>query len=444
MTNLSHTEMKQRAKIFSEKWKDRGYEKGDTQVYWIGLLSEVFGVENPHDLILFENQIKLDNTSFIDARIPSTSVLIEQKSIGKDLKNAIKQSDGTLLSPYQQAKRYNNELPHSERARWIVISNFAQIHIYDMEKPHAEAEVILLENLEDEYYRLKFLVDKKDDHIKKELEVSLKAGQLVGKLYDAFLKEYENPQDEKTLHDLNQLCVRLVFCFYAEDAGLFGRHSKFHDFLIKYKDSPSDFREKLKALFKTLNTEEDKRDKYGNEELLSFPYVNGGLFANVDLEIPRLNPEIIDIILNQASANFDWSHISPTIFGGVFESTLNPETRRSGGMHYTSIENIHKVIDPLFMNDLNDEFDSIKLIKIETRRKTALLEFQNKLASLEFLDPAAGSRVIIVTRASSNDGDWVLEPYTRETKYKLVCYLEYYGYILEKSDYYQEGKKYGT
>lgn len=410
MNTLSHVEMKKRAKAFAEKWKGRGYEKGETQIYWIGLLNEIFGIAHPQDLIKFEDQINLGHTSFIDARIPSTNVLIEQKSIDKDLRKAIKQSDGTLLSPYQQAKRYNNELPHSERARWIVISNFKEIHIYDMEKPNAEAEVILLENLEEDYYRLKFLVDKKDEHIKKELEVSLQAGELVGMLYDALLKEYANPKDEKTLHDLNQLCVRLVFCFYAEDAGLFGKHSKFHDYLARYKDSVSDFRDNLIKVFKILNTGEEDRDQYGDSELNSFPYVNGGLFENTNLEIPRLNPEIIDVILNQASANFDWSKISPTIFGGVFESILNPETRRSGGMHYTSIENIHKVIDPLFKNDLNDEFDSIKEIQIETKRKKALIEFQDKLASLEFLDPASGSRVIIVITADSNDEDRGSEP----------------------------------
>lgn len=388
---LSQAEKKKNAKRFSEEWLNRGYEKGDTHVFWTSLLREILGIERPQTFITFENRVKLDHTSFIDARIPSTNVLIEQKSIQKDLREAIKQSDGSFLSPFQQAKRYANELPYSERPRWIVISNFREIHIYDMEKPNGEPEVIFLKDLETDYYRLEFLVNTKDEHIQKELEISLKAGELVGKLYDALLNEYQNPQDVETLHNLNQLCVRLVFCFYAEDAGLFGSHNKFHDYLHAYKDSLNDFRSKLIKLFTILNTKENERDPYEDDELLSFPYVNGGLFENSHLVIPRMNEKIIDIILNQASANFDWSNISPTIFGGVFESTLNPETRRAGGMHYTSIENIHKVIDPLFMNDLNEEFDRIKSIKNEKTKLLKLSEFQNKLAGLKFLDPAAGS-----------------------------------------------------
>lgn len=388
---LSHVEMKRNARSFAKNWKNRGYEKGESQVFWISLLQEVLGVERPQDYLIFENQVKLDKTSFIDARIPSTQVLIEQKSIHKDLKAAIKQSDGSYLTPIQQAKRYAAELPYSERPRWIVISNFQEIHIYDMEKPHAEAQIILLKDLENEYYRLQFLVDRKDEHIEKELEVSLKAGELVGKLYDALLKEYNNPNDDETLHNLNQLCVRLVFCFYAEDSGLFGRHNMFHDYLNNFRDNENTFRKALISLFNILNIKEEDRDPYEDQELLNFPYVNGGLFENSNLIIPRLNKEIIDIILDQASYNFDWSNISPTIFGGVFESTLNPETRRAGGMHYTSIENIHKLINPLFMNDLNEEFSEINKIGVEKRRKQKLLEFHDKISNLVFFDPAAGS-----------------------------------------------------
>lgn len=388
---LSQIQMKKNAKKFSKEWEGRGYEKGDSQVFWMTLLREVLGVQRPQDYLIFEDQVKLDHTSFIDARIPSTNVLIEQKSINKDLTLGIRQSDGSLLSPFQQAKRYSSELPYSERPRWIVISNFKEIHIYDMERPNSEAEKIFLKDLEKDYYRLQFLVDKKDEHIKKELEVSLKAGDIVGKLYSALLKEYNNPSDERTLHNLNQLCVRLVFCFYAEDSGLFGRHNIFYDYLNKYRNDNNAFRKSLIEVFDILNQKEEDRDPYDDEDLLSFPYVNGGLFENAKLEIPRLNDEVIEIILDKASANFDWSNISPTIFGGVFESTLNPETRRSGGMHYTSIENIHKVIDPLFMNDLNEEFDQIKDIKVERTRNLKLKEFHNKLAGLKFLDPAAGS-----------------------------------------------------
>lgn len=388
---LTQREQRKRAKEFAKKWEGKGYEKGQSQPFWLSLLQDVYGVESVTDYIRFEDQVKLDHTSFIDGYIPSTHVLIEQKSIDKDLTQGIVQSDGSILSPFQQAKRYSIELPYDDRPRWIVLSNFKEFHIYDMNRPQGEAEIVYLKDLEEDYYRLNFLIDQEDQNIKKSLEVSIKAGELVGKLYDALLKQYKDPRDEQTLKDLNVLCVRLVFCFYAEDAGLFGKHNMFHDYLSKQKDNPSGFRDALIKLFKTLDQKEEDRDPYASEELLAFPYVNGGLFADENVIIPRLDDEIIRVILEDASEGFDWSKISPTIFGGVFESTLNPETRRSGGMHYTSIENIHKVIDPLFFNDLKEEFAEIMNIKTINQRQKQLNDLQNKLASLKFLDPACGS-----------------------------------------------------
>lgn len=388
---LNQREQRQAAKEFAKKWEGIGYEKGDSARFWLSLLNEVYGVEKPSDFMRFEDQIMLDHTSFIDGYIPSTHVLIEQKSIDKDLRKGIRQSDGSILSPFQQAKRYSIELPYDERPRWIVLSNFKEFHIFDMNKPQSEPEVVYLKDLEEDYYRLNFLVDKEDIYIKKSTEVSIKAGELVGTLYDALLRQYNNPGDEEILKNLNILCVRLVFCFYAEDVGLFDRHNMFHDYLRSYSSNPDSFRDALIKLFDILDQEESKRDPYQSEDLLAFPYVNGGLFAKENVIIPRLNEEIIDIILNKASANFDWSKISPTIFGGVFESTLNPETRRSGGMHYTSIENIHKVIDPLFMDEIRNEFNEAVSYKVANTKKKKLEDLQNKIASLKFLDPAAGS-----------------------------------------------------
>lgn len=388
---LTQREQRKRAIEFAKKWEGKGYEKGQSQPFWLSLLQDVYGVESVTDYIRFEDQVKLDHTSFIDGYIPSTHVLIEQKSIDKDLTQGIVQSDGSILSPFQQAKRYSIELPYDDRPRWIVLSNFKEFHIYDMNRPQGEPEIVYLKDLEEDYYRLNFLIDQEDQNIKKSLEVSIKAGELVGKLYDALLKQYKDPSDEKTLKDLNVLCVRLVFCFYAEDAGLFGKHNMFHDYLSKQRENPSSFRDALIKLFKTLDQKEEERDPYASEELLAFPYVNGGLFADENVVIPRLDDEIIRVILEDASEGFDWSKISPTIFGGVFESTLNPETRRSGGMHYTSIENIHKVIDPLFFNDLKEEFAEIMNIKTINLRQKQLDDLQDKLASLKFLDPACGS-----------------------------------------------------
>lgn len=383
---MTEKKQKKSAKEFAERWNGKGYEKGESQRFWIDLLQNVLGVSNATEYIIFEEQVKLDHTSFIDGYIESTHVMIEQKSIDKDLRKAIKQSDGTLLTPFQQAKRYASELPYSKRPRWIITCNFSEFLVYDMEKPNCEPEQIFLKDLPKEYYRLQFLVNTENEHLKKETEISLKAGEIVGKLYDKLLEQYENPQDAETLKYLNILCVRLVFCFYAEHSDVFSR-LMFHDYMQNIPVNK--WHKELKDLFKMLNTPAEKRDRYDDPELLAFPYVNGGLFADDSIVIPSFSEEIKKIILD--SADFDWSEISPTIFGAVFESTLNPDTRRSGGMHYTSIENIHKVIDPLFLDDLRAELDEIKAVKVKKTRENKLNEYRRKLASLTFLDPACGS-----------------------------------------------------
>lgn len=389
---MNDTQQKEAAKQFASYWKGKGYEKGESQAFWLSLLRDVYGVEHPEQFITFEEQVHLDHTSFIDGTIPSTKVLIEQKGLGKDLKKPIKQSDGTLLTPFQQAKRYITELPLSQHPRWVVTCNFEKFFVYDMERPGGEPEEILMENLPTEYYRLSFLVNNENVHLKREMEVSIAAGEMVGLLYDAFHKQYADPDSEHALKSLNILCVRLVFCLYAEDAGIFGHHGMFHDYLAEY--DTRHMRKALIELFQVLDTAPEDRDPYlkdDNPDLAAFPYVNGGLFANEDIEIPPFTDEIRSLLLNKASSDFNWSEISPTIFGAVFESTLNPETRRSGGMHYTSIENIHKVIDPLFLDDLKKEFEEICEIAVEKTRERKLKEFQKKLASLTFLDPACGS-----------------------------------------------------
>ena len=387
--NMTEKEQKKAAKEFAERWKGRGYEKGESNLFWIDLLTHVYGVDNIADFIRFEDQVHLDHTSFIDGYNRSTRVMIEQKSIGKDLRKAIRQSDGSLLNPFQQAKRYVTELPLSQHPRWIITCNFEEFLIYDMEKPNGEPEQIFLKDLGKDYYRLQFLVETGSEMLKKEMEISLKAGELVGKLYDAILKQYKNPDSPETLKSLNMLCVRLVFCLYAEDAGIFGAHEMFGRYLSRFQ--AKDVRKALIELFEVLDTEPQDRDPYMDDDLAAFPYVNGGLFADENIEIPRFTDEIVSMLVDNASAGFDWSEISPTIFGAVFESTLNPETRRSGGMHYTSIENIHKVIDPLFLDGLKAEFAGICETKVDKTRKAKLEQFRDKLASLTFLDPACGS-----------------------------------------------------
>ena len=392
MKNIVKTKQAEAARIFVEKWRGKGYEKGQGQPFWMELLQSVFGVENISSFITFEQQVKLDHTAFIDAFIPRTHVMIEQKSINKSLDEPIKQSDGSFLTPFRQAKRYSSELPYSQRPRWIVTCNFAEFWVYDMEQPDGDPQKILLENLEKEYYRLQFLVDEKDEHIRKELEVSVKAGELVGIMYDKLIEQYIDKTSAETLRSLNILCVRLVFCLYAEDAGLFQSKTAFHDYLAQFP--AQHFRKNLIELFKTLDTPLSERDPYLEPSLSAFPYVNGGLFKEEDIEIPQFTDELRQILLDNASSEFDWSEISPTIFGAVFESTLNPDTRRKGGMHYTSIENIHKVIDPLFLDELWAEYTAIvemhDIASIRERDRK-LLDFQKKISSLTFLDPACGS-----------------------------------------------------
>lgn len=386
---MNKTQQDSAALQFQANWTNRGYEKGESQQFWLDLLSNVFGIQDIGNFITFEGQVKLSHTSFIDGYIPSTKVLIEQKGSHIDLSKPIPQSDGSLLTPFQQAKRYAAELPYSQRPRWIVVCNFRSWYVYDMEQPNGEPQVILLENFHKEYHRLTFLVQTGNTHLNRELEVSKEAGEIIGVIYDRLLAQYLDPTSPETLHSLNMLCVRLVFCLYAEDAGIFGRKQQFGDYI---KDTPApQLRRALLNLFEVLDTPLNERDPYLEPELAAFPYVNGGLFTLQDKSIPQFTDELRDLLLGKASDDFDWSEISPTIFGAIFESTLNPETRRSGGMHYTSIENIHKVIDPLFLNNLRAELDTILAISQEKQRNQALRDYQQRLGSLRFLDPACGS-----------------------------------------------------
>ncbi|MBQ3442806.1 MAG: class I SAM-dependent DNA methyltransferase [Selenomonadaceae bacterium] len=370
-------------KKFVAQWSGRGYEKGESHSFWLSLLRDVFGISEPEKFIRFEVPVKLKHTSFIDAFLPDTKVIIEQKSLSENLSQEKSQSDGSTLTPYEQAQRYGSSLPYSMRPRWIVVCNFAEFLLYDMETL-AEPTKILLDELPEKFHALDFLVDKTKNKLRIELELSLKAGEIVGKLYDALHSQYLNPDNEHSLASLNKLCVRLVFCLYAESAGIFGKHKISRDYLAEEKN----IRRALLDLFSVLNTPVNARDPYLDDTLKKFPFVNGGLFAGA-IEIPNFTPEIKNLLLEEASSGFNWAGISPTIFGAVFESTLNPVTRRAAGMHYTSLENIHKVIDPLFLDDLRGELQSIK--QSARNRKKNLLAFQNKLANIKIFDPACGS-----------------------------------------------------
>ena len=340
----TETEKAEAAKEFVAFWSDKGDEKQDTQKFWIDLLGNVLDIVVPAKYIDFEKKVKLTHTSYIDAYIADTKVLIEQKSVKIDLHKAYEQSDGKILTPYEQAKRYADELPNSMRPRWIIVCNFSEFLVYDLESPEREPEQIFLKDLKKEYYRLLFLVDQKIESIRREEELSIEAGEYVKKLLIALKPQYIDITDKSSARALNILCVRIVFCLYAEKAGLFKTRTTFEDYIKSF--SAQTLRDGMLKLFKALDTPVEKRDKY---DVLTkdFPYVDGGLFKDEGIEVPNFTDEIIKVILNDC-AKFNWSEISPTIFGAVFESTLDTELRRGGGMHYTSIQNIHKVIDPLF------------------------------------------------------------------------------------------------
>lgn len=385
---MTDAQQREAARQFFYRWQNRGREDEDGRSYWIEFLQNIFGVEKVTERVDFEKKVvgSKGTTERIDAYIPETKVLIEQKSLGIPLDKPQPAHDNK--TPYEQAKGYDNYLPYEEKARWIITCNFAEIWIYDMNERKPKPVKVLLSELQGKYKLFDFIVNKETKKITEEVELSKAAGELVGKIRDRFLTQYNDPLAKRTQKSLNVLCVRLVFCFYAEDAGLFGKRDAFCEYLAQYE--PKDMRGALIELFKVLDTPVDERaDLYLSDELEVFPYVNGGLFSDENIVIPKITKDIKDTLIE--SARFDWSKISPTIFGAVFESTLNPATRRKGGMHYTSIENIHKVIDPLFLDELKTELEEIRGIGVPGVQKKRIAEFQKKMSEMVFFDPACGS-----------------------------------------------------
>lgn len=388
MAALSEKEKKRAAHAFSEKWATRGYEKGDTHSFWLELLRTVYGMDDVTSKCRFEQ--KTSAGGFIDVIIPDAQTIVEQKSRGVNLdKPELRQ--GVLVTPYEQAKRYADSLPNRERPDRIIVSNFGSIRIHDLNKEHPATDYVSFElgELAEQRSLLSFLTDPDSLRSSREKAASIDAGALIGKLHAALLEQYIDPESTQTQHALNVLCVRIVFCLFAEDAGLFEKDA-FYRYLSSF--DAQQLRSAFLELFKVLDTPVPDRDPYLSDRLRAFPYVNGGLFKG-SVEIPNFTESIRSLLLDEVAQDTDWSQISPTIFGGVFESTLNPETRRSGGMHYTSPENIHKVIDPLFLDDLRSELDTVLTADglTERQRDNRLRKFHEKLGSLTFFDPACGS-----------------------------------------------------
>ncbi len=416
-------EQKKAASDFLKRWKRNIQKKTENEItiqFWEDLLQHVYGVEYPSVFIDFEKRVRVPGEpkpKRIDGYIASTKVLIEQKSRGVNLDRKIEQSGGILLTPYEQAKRYADNLKNDERPNWIVVCNFEEFRIHDLNSERAdEYQSVSLEDLPEEYHRLAFLQNITSTHIYKEVDVSRKAGKLIGEIYSELQKQYKT-LDERAMHELNVLCVRLVFCLFAEDAGIFAKN-QFGNYLRPY--SSNELQYKLHDLFMALGTEE-RDNLFIDPRAKEFDYVNGGLFQDTSIGIPPITEKVKQLLVERSSDNFNWENISPTIFGGIFEDTLNPETRHDGGMHYTSIENIHKVIDPLFLDDLKEELNSILSLKAEWLKKQRLLDFHKKLGSIQCLDPACGS------------GNFLTETYLSLRRIENVVIKARYGegYIFE-------------
>ncbi|MBQ6785876.1 MAG: class I SAM-dependent DNA methyltransferase [Clostridia bacterium] len=386
---------KKKAKEFVKRWKAaEGNEQREANSFWTELCQEVLGIPNPTHVLDFERKVRGKR---IDVFYEDHSILIENKSRGVDLdkkEQRGKNNDGTprMVTPYEQARWYADYItPRSVAPKYILTCNFDEIRIYDTDEEYPERtfETIHLEELPNLLHRLSFFTQKENSRAERETNLSVSAGEVVGKLYDAFSKSYldiENNEDEQ--RSLNMLITRIVFLLYAEDSGNLKVRNQFYNYMSNYQTAH--MRNALRDLFLVLNTEEDKRDPYLPEELADFPYINGGLFKD-EIIIPQFTDEARYILLKEASSEFDWASISPTIFGAVFESTLTAKKRREGGMHYTSVENIHKVTGPLFYDDLKNELTTIEGIKTHKERQFKLRKFREKLASIHVLDPACGS-----------------------------------------------------
>lgn len=387
-TGLSEAERRAAAREFAQTWAGKGYEKGDTATFWLELLRTVVGMRDVSTDVRFEPRTA--EGGFIDVVIPKAKTIVEQKSYGVDLDKP-EPRQGAMVTPFEQAKRYADALPNSQRPDFIIVCNFGtfRVHDLDTEKPGEKYLEFTLEELPGQFHLLDFLTDPSLSRAEKEKRVSIKAGELIGRLHRALLEQYKEPDSPETWHHLNMLCVRLVFCLYAEDSGLFAK-----DAFLRYLRafSATHMRGALLDLFEVLDQAPEDRDLYLGDDLAVFPYVNGGLFSE-PCQIPQFTEELRDLLLGPVARDTDWSQISPTVFGGVFESTLNPEARRAGGMHYTSPENIHKVIDPLFLDGLKAELAAILENKTlgAKARQNRLKKFQDRLGSLVFFDPACGS-----------------------------------------------------
>ena len=367
MTRLSWNEIRARAAAFANEWRDAAYEKGETQSFYNDFF-HLFGVKR-RTVARYEEHVKrLDNSSgFIDLFWPGV-LLVEHKSAGRDLTKA-----------YGQAGDYFDALPEHDRPRYILVSDFQTFALHDLDE--RERRFFALTDLPRNVEQFGFILGIQKRTFKDQDPVNIQASELMGDLHDAL------EQSGYTGHDLERLLVRTVFCLFADDTGIFEPRDSFLDFLeTRTREDGSDLGLWLSRLFQVLDTPEDTRQKTLDEDLARFPYVNGDLFRG-PLRIPDFDAPMRQALLD--ACRFDWTAISPAIFGALFQSVMHPGQRRSQGAHYTTEQNILKVIEPLFLDDLRAEFARLQARK-DTHRRRELRRFQQRLGTLRFLDPACG------------------------------------------------------
>lgn len=364
---LSWNEIRVRAAKFAEEWQTEGYEKGQTQLFYRDFF-DVFGVP-VRKVARFEEPVKNlgAKRGYIDLFWKGV-LLVEQKSVGRNLYKA-----------KSQAFDYFPGLRDDDLPRYLLLSDFQTFELYDLDED--EEYKFTLADLPKNVEKLGFIMGVQKREFKDQDPVNIKASELVGKLHDAL------EESGYVGADLEQFLVRIVFCLFADDTGIFDPRDIFFDYIeTRTREDGSDLGPAISQLFQVLDTPTDRRSSALDEDLVRFPYVNGDLFRD-PLPIPSFNSNMRKRLID--ACRFDWSEISPAIFGALFQSVMEPEERRAQGAHYTTEKNIMKVIQPLFLDDLRAEFKRLK-VRRDTRRQAELRKFQDKLASLRFFDPACG------------------------------------------------------
>ena len=400
-----------KVRAFVNKWKNKGNEKQDTHPFWEGLVECLLGVKHGYYCLDWEQKVPKralveengENPKYLDCYLITSRCVIEQKSFDVSLDEKRTIIEGKPKNALQQAQWYYDNMNRPDdgkKGRYTIACNFQEFRIFDNNHGDTLYETLRLEDLPRRWPYLRRVLMGGETTINDNAQdaAAKTASGFVSRLYDLLQKQYRKEElTSDVLHQLNVFCVRVVFCLYADDEEIFD-DGQFHSFLNAF--SVKQLNNKFKWLFIALDKE--KRPESYDPEILAFPRVNGGLFKN-EVPIPRISEEVKALLLKASEESqmkgkdsFDWSEISPTNFGCIFESTLDPVTREENGMHYTSPENIHRVIDPLFLNDLNTELNSILNLphdnkKEKEERYKSLQAFQNKIARLHFFDPACGS-----------------------------------------------------